>query len=87
MMDRWLTRKNINDVNEGASCSIIQSVDIHSPKKKFRKYDNAYLSMGFTFVVAEREEKQPQCVLCYAILANEAMKPSKLRRHLETKHR
>ena len=30
--------------------------------------------------------EKPQCVLCYAVLSAESMKPLKLKRHLETKH-
>jgi hypothetical protein len=45
-----------------------------------------HLSMGFTCAGSEHEQ-QPQCVLCYELLSNKAMKPSKLRRHLESKHK
>ena len=41
--------------------------------------------MGFTSVSDDDMEK-PRCVLCYAVLSNEAMKPSKLKRHLLQKH-
>ena len=41
--------------------------------------------MGFTSVSDDDKEK-PQCVLYYAVLSNEAMKPSKLKRHLQQKH-
>jgi predicted CoA-binding protein len=53
---------------------------------KCRKYDVEYLLMGFTSAGSEQEQ-QPQCVLCYKLLSNEATKPSKLRRHLESKHK
>jgi hypothetical protein len=53
---------------------------------KFRKCDVEYLSMGFTCAGSEHEQ-QPQCVLCYELLSNEAMKPSQLRTHLESKYK
>ena len=48
---------------------------------KSRKYSESYLKMGFTSVLDDGKEN-PQCVLCYTVLSNEAMKPSKLNRHL-----
>ncbi|KAJ1137675.1 hypothetical protein NDU88_004073 [Pleurodeles waltl] len=85
-MDRWLKPKwkATEDIIDGPSCS--KQSDLSQKKTKCRKYDVEYLSMGFTCSGSEHEQ-QPQCVLCYEILSNEAMKPSKLRRHLETKHR
>ncbi|KAJ1137472.1 hypothetical protein NDU88_003870 [Pleurodeles waltl] len=85
-MDRWLKpkRKATEDIIDGPSCS--KQSDLSQKKTKCRKYDVEYLSMGFTCSGSEHEQ-QPQCVLCYEILSNEAMKPSKLRRHLETKHK
>jgi hypothetical protein len=53
---------------------------------KCRKYDIDYLSMSFTCAGSEHEQ-QPHCVLCYELLSNEAMKPPKLQRHLESKHK
>jgi hypothetical protein len=50
--------------------------------KKLRKYDEAYLQFGFTVTA----ELRPQCVVCAEVLANDSMKPCKLKRHLETKH-
>ena len=44
-----------------------------------------YLKFGFSTVISNGIEK-PQCVLCNAVLSAESMKPSKLKRHLETKH-
>ena len=50
---------------------------------KTRKYDENYLSLGFTKTVINDEEHL-QCVIC--LLAADSMKPNKLKRHLETKH-
>ncbi|CAF4947251.1 unnamed protein product [Pieris macdunnoughi] len=54
-------------------------------RKVVRKYDPEYLKLGFTWN-HDTTDPRPQCVICYEILANESMRPSKLRRHLETKH-
>ncbi|XP_022823722.1 SCAN domain-containing protein 3-like [Spodoptera litura] len=50
-----------------------------------RKYDNNYIKFGFTSIESNGEIK-PQCVICATVLANEALKPAKLKRHLETVH-
>lgn len=53
--------------------------------EKKRKYLETYIKFGFTTVINNGREN-PQCVLCNAVLSSESMKPSKLKRHLETKH-
>lgn len=50
-----------------------------------RKYDNSYIKFGFTSIESNGEIK-PQCVICATVLANDALKPAKLKRHLETVH-
>uniref|UniRef100_A0AAY5L8P1 BED-type domain-containing protein n=1 Tax=Esox lucius TaxID=8010 RepID=A0AAY5L8P1_ESOLU len=45
-------------------------------------YAEAYLQFGFTV----KADLRPQCVVCAEVLANDSMKPCKLKRHLETKH-
>ncbi|XP_076037090.1 zinc finger BED domain-containing protein 5-like [Oratosquilla oratoria] len=50
--------------------------------RKVRKYDDSYIKFGFI----ENKDGKPKCVICLQVLSNDAMKPSKLRRHLETKH-
>ncbi|KAI8124810.1 Zinc finger BED domain-containing protein 5 [Lucilia cuprina] len=52
---------------------------------KKRKYNTDYLKFGFTFVNKNNEDL-PQCVICHKILSNDAMKPSKLERHLVANH-
>jgi hypothetical protein len=44
-----------------------------------------YIKYGFTFAATE-EKPLPQCVMCFETLANQSMKPSKLERHISTKH-
>ena len=53
-------------------------------KKKTRQYVDSYLSFGF---IESQDPLRPECVICGEKLANDSMKPSKLRRHQETKHR
>ncbi len=50
--------------------------------KKLRGYDEAYLQFEFTVTA----DLRPQCVVCAEVLANDSMKPCKLKRRLETKH-
>uniref|UniRef100_A0A3P9KVF1 BED-type domain-containing protein n=1 Tax=Oryzias latipes TaxID=8090 RepID=A0A3P9KVF1_ORYLA len=57
-----------------------------STAKVKRKYHSDYIQF-MLFWTGEEEDPKPHCVLCYETLANEAMKPAKLKRHLETKHK
>ena len=52
---------------------------------KKRSYSDSFLKYGFVNIVDQGIEKL-QCVLCMKVLSPESMKPSKLKRHLETKH-
>lgn len=57
----------------------------NSEKKelKARKYNEAYLSSGFTSTSAGQEERS-QCAVGLKILVADKMKPTKVKRHLET---
>ncbi|XP_059366129.1 zinc finger BED domain-containing protein 5-like [Carassius carassius] len=61
------------------------SPNVATSKAKTRKYDEAYLALGFTSTTVGKEER-PQCVVCLKILACDSLKPNKLKRHLETTH-
>ncbi len=55
----------------------------HKPKR--RRYDDRYLSLGFMWT-GPADEPRPLSVICKDIVANDSMRPAKLRRHFETKH-
>ena len=50
-----------------------------------RKYDLAYVKYSF-IAIDHREEVLPQCVVCMKTLPNTALKPSSLKRLLDTNH-
>jgi hypothetical protein len=52
--------------------------------RKKRKYKENYLEHRFTYSTIDGEQ-YPQCLICSEILANDSMKPVKLKRHVATK--
>ena len=50
-----------------------------------RMYNESYIKFGFTSLNDHGTEKG-QCVVCYCVLSNESLRPSKLSNHLEKKH-
>lgn len=50
------------------------------------RFDESHIKYGFSMIIVGQVEK-PQCVLCYEVLAEMSLKPSKLKRHLQTKHK
>ena len=81
-----------------SSTSILQS-DLQDVQKKgkttstqkkksafTRKYMDSCLKFGFIQCPDTDQLPRPKCVICATVLGNEAMKPSRLIRHLNTKH-
>lgn len=77
-----ILRDDISSVNTTESAA---STSNSVRNTKSRRYDDNYLSLGFTRTTINGEDR-PQCVVCLTVLASDSMKPNKLRRHFETKH-
>ena len=87
-MDKWLNlSKKGHDADGNATKSPQEGLSIE--KQAFyarkRKHDESFLQFGFTFKNCNGYEN-PFYLICNELLAAESMKPSKLKRHLESKH-
>ena len=49
------------------------------------KYDENYIDLSFIYI-GSSAFPQPQCVICAKVPSHNSMKPSLLRRHIETQH-
>jgi hypothetical protein len=79
-----IKRDNVSSVNSELATGTLSPVS-NSKSTKLRRYDENYLSLGFTKTNIN-SEKRPQCVVSLIILSSDSMKPNKLKRHLETTH-
>ena len=61
----------------------VRALDVKQGTK--RRYKEDYIGYGFIFMGLE-EDPLSFCLICNSALSNEAHVPSKLKRHLETKH-
>jgi hypothetical protein len=80
---RLIFRQVRNVQNWGSDDKIQRGVG--KSKVKNRKYDDDYIKFGFA-CSGDQECPKPRCVICGDVLANSSLKPSLLRRHLETRH-
>ena len=74
-MNRFVERKG----DEGESSEKSRKIEV-------RKYDSEYIKYDSRTLDMTRLEPKTQCVEDAQILSNEALKPSKLQRHLNSKH-
>jgi hypothetical protein len=79
-----------DNVSSGPKCAEMGSDDkiqcgVGKSQVKKRKYDDDNMKFGFT-CRGDHECPKPRCVICGDVLANSSLKPSLLRRHLETRH-
>ena len=63
----------------------LQAGENKKEQTRRRHYQKEFLKYGFTCQVKGNLD-HPQCVICGDVLANESLKPVKLKRHLETRH-
>ena len=50
-----------------------------------RKFNQDFIKYGFTSF-SDRGEEKGQWIICYCVLSNESLQPSKLQNHLEKNH-
>ena len=75
-------QRNLQDVQkEGKTTSTKQKRSAF-----IREYMDSYLKFGFIQCPDTDQLPRRQCVICVTVLRNEAMEPSRLIRHLNTKH-
>ncbi len=89
-MDKFIKRKHNSDDCESESerSSKATRPNVNKVKEKLRpnrQYCNSYLNFGFSWT-GNQEKPFPLCVVCGEKMSNEAMLPSKLKRHFTTKH-
>ncbi|XP_076592490.1 LOW QUALITY PROTEIN: protein FAM200A-like [Chaetodon auriga] len=79
-----------SDENEASTGSNVQGSEQERPAKRrkimARPYKDYFLNYGFVNCAAPSHDARPMCVICREKLANESLKPTKLKRHLETLH-
>ena len=62
------------------------SLNIVFGMSKKRKWNDAYVQYGFTFITEKDGTQRPQCVLCGSMFSNSKLKPSKLDEHFKNRH-
>jgi hypothetical protein len=101
ILDLWLKRGSLSKQSSTTIASssvtdvVSESQRVTSPSSigssriaessKKRKYNDSYLSLGFTYT-GDEIAHDALCVLSNKVLSNNSMLPAKLRRHCDTNH-
>ncbi|KAI0978254.1 hypothetical protein GJ496_004256 [Pomphorhynchus laevis] len=91
-MDKFIKSRQLvaeDTSNSEADDGVIETEVLPSKRIRTvftRKYDSSYIQFGFV-ATNDGEVPKPLCVICGDVLANHSMKPSHLKRHLNTKHK
>lgn len=81
-MDKFLRKRPADEDDDGAP--VFKKMKGTKPKhQKVRKFQPEYIRFGFC---SSDDGEKPQCVICGEVLSNDALKPAKLKRHLQSKH-
>jgi hypothetical protein len=86
-----LTSENVSATTSAISTTEESNISVGSgtagkfSSRKKIKYQETFLEHGFTYSTVDGEQR-PQCLICSELLANDSMKPVKLKRHMDTKH-
>ena len=86
-MDRFLNKKRNFDENEFSNENSLNAKKprIKKANRPNRKCDDTYLNFGFSWTGNE-DQSSPLCLVCGCKMSNKSMLPSKLSRHLKSKH-
>ena len=74
-----------NSLSSSRSAVKVKGMSARNKFTKLRKHDDDYIKLGF-MMAGSSGKPLPECVICSEVLANASLKPSKLKRHLFTKH-
>lgn len=89
-MDLFIIKKRkLDDDNESSVAGTSSGIITHSmvsvtSKTIVQQYNEDYLS--FRFISSGEQQPRPRCIVCGGKSAKQDMVPSKLKRHLHTKH-
>ena len=86
-MDKFVNKERNFDENEFSNENSLNAKKprIKKANRPNRKYDDTYLNFGFSWT-GNDDQPFPLCLVCECEMTNESILPSKLSRHLKSKH-